>query len=165
MPTFKFSVHAGPTAVREITKRLQKKGIDAHAGTAHVYGTIEADDDFEARDLFDEAAGADLAASTDFEEMPGEEDVDLETEAESGYVISDSRRGGYDVAYEGRHMDHFSDYDDALVAILERMEKDQYWPNVLFVNERGNTDLLSLKPKMRKGKIVGASAEIVKSWV
>lgn len=165
MPSFKFSVHTGPAVVREVTSRLRKKNIDAHAGTEHVYGEIEADDDFEARDLFDEAAGYDLASTRDFERLPGEEDIDLENEMDSGYIVGDARDGGYDVALEGRRLDHFSDYDDALVFILEHMEKTKYWPNVFYVNERGNTDQLTLKPKMRKGRIVGVSAKIVKSWV
>ena len=33
MATFKFRTHTGPTNVKEVARRLQKKGIDAHAGT------------------------------------------------------------------------------------------------------------------------------------
>jgi hypothetical protein len=39
----KFKIPVGPGHVKEVAKRLQHAGIDAHDGTEHVYGTIEAE--------------------------------------------------------------------------------------------------------------------------
>lgn len=55
--TFKFRVHTGPVGVDDIAKTLKSKGIDAHAGTEHVYGTIQAEDEFEAADQMNKASG------------------------------------------------------------------------------------------------------------
>ena len=93
------------------------------------------------------------------------EDFDLEAELETGLVISSGSSGPYRVALDGEHVGRADDFDDALVLGLEAMERAKYWPNVFYVNERGNVDLLSVRPKTRKGKIVGASHEIVHGWV
>lgn len=94
-----------------------------------------------------------------------EDDFDLQSEMREGYVIGDARQGGYSVSLEGKYLGHGDDFDDALVFILKHMEKNKFWPNVFYVNDHGNTDLLSLKPKMRKGAIVGATSKIIQSWV
>jgi hypothetical protein len=43
-------------------------------------------------------------------------------------------------------------------AVVERMNREQFWPNVWLVNERGNTDLLSVNADT-------GHYEILKSWV
>lgn len=88
------------------------------------------------------------------------EDFDLEFEMETGLVIGESR-GGYGIALDGSA----KDFEEALVAGLEAMEQSKYYPNVFYVNERGNVDLLSVKPRIRKGKIVGASYKTLHGWV
>jgi hypothetical protein len=93
------------------------------------------------------------------------EDFDLEAEIESGLVIGDARGGGYRVTLDGKYVDSAGDFDEALVLGLEAMEQAKYFPNVFYVNERGNVDLLAVRPKTRKGKIVGASYETVHGWV
>lgn len=93
------------------------------------------------------------------------EDFDLETEVETGLVIGDARGGGYSVTLDGKYVDNSRDFDEALVLGLEAMEYAKYYPNVFYVNERGNVDLLAVRPKTRKGKIVGASYETLHSWV
>lgn len=92
------------------------------------------------------------------------EDFDLESEVETGLVISDAR-GGYRVTLDGKYVDNARDFDDALLLGLEAMERAKYYPNVFYVNERGNIDLLAVRPRTRKGKIVGASHEIIHGWV
>lgn len=62
---FQFRTHTGPTIVREVVKRLQNAGIDAHDGTEHVYGTVEATDQYEAAEMLNKAAGFKLAKPHD----------------------------------------------------------------------------------------------------
>lgn len=65
------------------------------------------------------------------------------------YVISDVP-GGYRV----NQLDVvFQDIDEALVAIKEDMDWKQWWSNVWFVNDHGNTDLLNF------------DGSVIKSWV
>ena len=93
------------------------------------------------------------------------EDFDLQGEMESGLVISDTRHGHYDIVLEGKHVETAGSMEEAILSALLFMEKNQYWPNVFYVNERGNTDLLVITPKKRKDKIIGATSSIVASWV
>jgi len=52
-------------------------------------------------------------------------------------------------------LDHIPDVKEGR-EILRQFDKDQFWPNVWHVNERGNVDLLS---------IGWNGAKIVRSWV
>ena len=45
-----------------------------------------------------------------------------------------------------------------LPEVVERMNREQFWPNVWHINERGNTDLLSVNAET-------GHYEILKSWV
>jgi hypothetical protein len=89
-----------------------------------------------------------------------EEDFDLRSEMESGYVISE-RGQGYSVSFEGRHWRDFKIFDDALYFIISRMEERQYWPNVFSVNDHGNVSLLSIRQRKRGGP----SVKVIQSWV
>jgi hypothetical protein len=71
-----------------------------------------------------------------------EEDVFSEEEMREGYVITDTRGRHYEVSHQGRHFGVYDDMDEALEAIHEHMESEQYWPNVYHVNDHGNIDLL-----------------------
>lgn len=92
-------------------------------------------------------------------------------DTQEAYVLQDVRRGnGIDVFRAGKHWRTFREPEDrpakfgaheslaprdaALKAIRADMEKEQFWPDVYYVNERGNTDLLDVK-----------TGKIVKSWV
>jgi hypothetical protein len=58
------------------------------------------------------------------------------------YIIQDSRYGGYDV-YQGRKgIGHYPGMNAALRYIHAHMEHEQFYPNIFYVNERGNIDLL-----------------------
>jgi hypothetical protein len=94
-----------------------------------------------------------------------DDDFDLQSELQEGAAIQDARGGGYDVSFSGRYVDHAREFSEALLIVLQKMDKDKYYPNVFYVNDRGNVDLLAVKPKMRKGKIVGASYKTLQSWV
>lgn len=54
--------------------------------------------------------------------------------------------------------DIFIEDFDEVPEVIERMNADQYWPNVWRINERGNVDLLSINLKT-------GEYEIYRSWV
>ena len=89
-------------------------------------------------------------------------DFDLRQEMEDGAVVQDARRGGYDVSFSGRHLGHFKSRGGALAAIVREMDRSKYWPNVFHVNERGNTDLLSVRANP-KGS--GVLTRHIHGWV
>ena len=109
----------------------------------------------------------DVVESEDDDEEPDEddEDFDLESELEDAAVVSDARGGGYSVSFSGKHIGDFDDFDEALLEAYRYAKKSNYFPNFFYVNDRGNTDLLSVKPDMVRGKLVGVTSEIIKSWV
>jgi hypothetical protein len=72
---------------------------------------------------------------------------------EQGVVIQDARRGGYDVGAEGSHYRHASDFDHALSIARDWMDRTGVYPNLFYVNERGNVDLLDER------------GNILQSWV
>jgi hypothetical protein len=78
----------------------------------------------------------------DEEDSEPDDDAFSDEEMQSGYVISDARRGGYDVVHEHKHVGHYKDMDEALDAIDEEMERSKFFPNVYYVNDHGNVDLL-----------------------
>jgi hypothetical protein len=94
-----------------------------------------------------------------------EDDFNLQGEMETGVVIGDARGGGYDVAFEGRHLAHVGSMKAALIRAVERMEKMQYWPNVFYVNDHGNVSLLAYRPAVFGGKVVAVKYKTVRSWV
>jgi len=81
------------------------------------------------------------------------------------YVIQDA--DAVSLGYVGGYTDGFTVYgpgygrevasggmNEVLAAIVADMDREGYWPDVYYVNERGNTDLLRVP-----------SGEIVASWV
>jgi len=85
---------------------------------------------------------AEMQASADFHDhemdTDDEEPFDWHGEMESGIVISDNTRGGYDVSADGKYIDNYSDWKDAILAVKQWMEQNQYYPNMFFVNDHGN---------------------------
>lgn len=77
-----------------------------------------------------------------------------------GYFIEDVR-GGYAVSGGMKYLTKFTEYDDAIKFIAQRMINENYFPDVYFVNERGTMDLLKLKVKHIKGVVVKVTAKIV----
>ncbi len=91
-----------------------------------------------------------------------DEDFDLEQELETGYVIGDARGPGYFVTCEQRSCGGtFESIVAALQFIEGKMKKDGYCPGIFYVNERGNTELLS--PKKRFGKVY--DYDVLHGWV
>jgi hypothetical protein len=89
-----------------------------------------------------------------------EEDFDLHGEMEQGYTIGDVREG-YSIGREGRFMGRVPSFITALRVVLDDMDKNRYWPNVFYVNDHGNVDLLAVR-RSKRGKI---TYKTVQSWV
>jgi hypothetical protein len=94
-----------------------------------------------------------------------EEDFDLRGEMSEGGVISDGRGGLYNVALSGKHLDDFNDFDKALKFLVQTMEDEKYYPNIFYVNDHGNVELLGVKPKVVKGKVIKVKYEYLRGWV
>lgn len=67
-------------------------------------------------------------------------------------VIEDAR-GGYTVTCEGKLIDTCVEWDDALEAARRWMKRQGYYPDLYYINDHGNVDLLDDK------------GEILESWV
>lgn len=72
------------------------------------------------------------------EDVDDNEEFDWQSEMETGVVITDNTRGGYDLSAEGKSIGNFSEWDDVMFAATQWMEQNQYWPNIFFVNDHGN---------------------------
>lgn len=82
-----------------------------------------------------------------------ENDLFSDEEMAGGYVISDSRQGGYEVAHEHKHVGHYEDMDDALEAIEAAMKSGNYYPNIYYVNDHGNVDLLDASGNVIESRV------------
>jgi len=58
-----------------------------------------------------------------------------------------------------------SSMEEALKNALEVLEREKYFPNIFYVNDHGNVELLSVRAKKRAGKIVGVSWKVIRGWV
>jgi len=140
-------------AVREAQSR---DGFDADEAEDFVVDALpDGTPDFKSPDQYEQVDWQAIAddinemAGIEEEEEPEEEEpIDDEEEGFSdeemaeGYVISDARRGGYDVAHEHKHVGHYSDMDDAVKAIGAEMKRKNFYPDIYYVNDHGNVSLL-----------------------
>jgi hypothetical protein len=139
-------------------------------------GTVEADW-FEDKEKADEA-WADIEADTEEEEEEEEDDeeeeekeeedddFDLEGEMEEGAVISDARGGGYQLTFSGKKVGgKFDDFDEAVQAAAQKMVDDNFSPNLFYVNDHGNIDLLEVSFEVARGKVRNVQNKTVRSWV
>ncbi len=75
------------------------------------------------------------------------EQLEEEGPAPEDYMISDSGElgGMYSVSeVEGKFLGEFAEWDDMAKAIRDDMEKNQFWPNVWYVNDHGNVSLANV---------------------
>lgn len=105
-------------------------------------GIVEADwfDDMKKADKQWDEIEADTESDEDDEEE--EDDAFSEDEMREGYIISDGRNGGYVVAHGGHNLGSYDDTDAALEAIAKHMKSSNFYPNIYYVNDHGNVDLL-----------------------
>jgi hypothetical protein len=99
---------------------------------------------------------AKIEADVEEDEEPEDEDEDdvfSDEEMQEGFVISDARRGGYDVGHEHKHVGHYADMDEALEAIEAEMKRENFYPNIYYVNDHGNVDLLDMDGNVIKSRV------------
>ena len=93
---------------------------------------------------------------SDSRESVESDDFDLESEMETGIVISEERNG-YRATCEGKRIAAESCYSDLITLVEEYMDTSNYWPNVFQVNDHGNVTQI----------VIGEDGETteVRSWV
>jgi hypothetical protein len=72
----------------------------------------------------------------------------MQTIEPGDYVVSDCGPLGayYSVSeYEGKHLGTFRSRKAVCRFIRERMDNEQFWPNMFYVNDHGNIMQVSLK--------------------
>ena len=57
-------------------------------------------------------------------------------------VIETPAWGNVELAIEGKNAGSFGDFDEALSAFRQWTESNRYYPNLYYVNERGNVALI-----------------------
>ena len=87
------------------------------------------------------------------------EPEDLSNEVTSGIVIQDDG-SGYAAFLNGRVYAEADSWSGILKAVMFRLKRGNYFPNIFYVNERGNVDLL-----MVYGRGKGYKSKILQSWV
>lgn len=72
---------------------------------------------------------------------------------EEGYIIQDARHGGYEVYHNGKQVIKVraGEFDSAVGQIRFHMVEHKFYPDIYYVNERGNIELLDKNGKMIKG--------------
>ena len=73
------------------------------------------------------------------------------------YRIQDAK-SGYSVNNGMTDLTNYDSWESAIAAIVDDMESNQFYPDIWFINERGNVDLLRLNDDK-------TDTEIVESWV
>jgi hypothetical protein len=87
------------------------------------------------------------------------EQEDLSDALTGGIVIQDDG-SGYAAFLNGKVYAESSSWNGILKEVVTRMLRGNYYPDIFYVNERGNVDLLRV---FRRGK--GYSSKILQSWV
>lgn len=79
----------------------------------------------------------------EFDEEEPDAEID-EPNYDEDCFIEDVVRGGYSVSCSGKNIGKFVEYDDAVKAIKDWQAKNDFYPNVWFVNDHGNVDLVTI---------------------
>jgi hypothetical protein len=88
------------------------------------------------------------------EEEEPEEDAFSDEQMAEGYVLSDAkRRSGYDVTHEHKHFGYYKYREDAFEAIDQAMKRENFYPNIYYVNDHGNVDLLDSDGKIIESRV------------
>lgn len=120
-------------------------------GTGGAEYIADEDDEFRREVLGEE----DDEDDEDDDEDPEDDDDDVfsDDEMREGYTISDGREGGYDVSHEGKHFGDFDSIEDAISEIEVQMKRDNFYPNIYYVNDHGNIDLLDAQGNPIKSRV------------
>ena len=69
------------------------------------------------------------------------EEVAAELDSGECALISDARGSNYAASFCGKRL-LVGDWDACLAALNAEMERQQFWPNLFHINDRGNLSLL-----------------------
>lgn len=87
------------------------------------------------------------------DQAEGEYEYPSQDELYESVIIQDARGGKYNVITEGKIIFRNINWDKAVRDVRKWMDRNKYWPDIYYINERGNVDLLNEK------------GEIIQSWV
>jgi hypothetical protein len=74
-------------------------------------------------------------------EDAGPQEGDYIISSGRGTHVSEHQEGG------GKYLGEFANQDEAEAFIRQRMDKEQFWPNVWTCSDHGNLNLIVLPPK------------------
>ena len=150
-----------PDAVRmkaKGAKRLLAEGIHQYADAREVVDSFLmvvyrdlSERSIDERRAHSSAKAKRRAGSTAWDDDDeGEEDESApeppdQDELDSAAVITEPAWGKIGVSFDGRFVGHAKDADDALRMVRKLMKQHNYYPNIYFVNERGNVTLVDDK--------------------
>jgi hypothetical protein len=87
-----------------------------------------------------------------YDNMGEDYPVDEEpVEPEEGDIVVDESRGIYEVG--GRWSEDFEDWDQAARVVKEKMERDQYWPNIWQADDHGGYTLTSVDSSVYRNTV------------
>jgi len=72
--------------------------------------------------------------------------------ADDDFVIKDARGGGYEVHRAGHRLGR-GGFETVLEMVRAKMDRERFYPNIWYINDRGNTDLIDSR------------GNIIASWV
>ena len=121
--------------------------VDTTGEIALAYGTADAQKRERAKNL-----GMRVKHIERSNPMDDDGDEDLDIQLETNALISESR-DGYAIAVENTYVDSADTLEAALDLLRRWMEENQFWPDVFYVNDRGNVDQLDV-----------ATGKTIRSW-
>ena len=81
---------------------------------------------------------------------------------EDDYIITDAKSGGYMLFTSGHSLGKYRTRDAAFSAARRRMEKEGFYSDVYYMNERGTVDLLDERGDFaRENPIAPATAALI----
>jgi hypothetical protein len=145
----------------EVVTDLLPEGTPDFNGDASKYKTVDwqaiADDINEMAGIEEEGDEEDDEDDEEPEDEDepedGEDDVFSDEEMAEGYVISDARGGGYAVVHEHKHVGQYKDMSKALKSIESASKRDGFYPNIYYVNDHGNIDLLDSEGNVIESRV------------
>jgi len=146
-------------SAEEVVTDLLPEGTPDFGGDASKYKEVDwqaiADDINEMAGIEEENEEDDEDEESEEEEEAEEEDEDAFSDEEmlEGYVVSDSRGGGYEVAHSHKHVGHYEDMEEAIQAIESEMKRENFYPNIYYVNDHGNVDLLDSEGNVIESRV------------
>ena len=119
---FKFRVPVDPTTVKEVAKRLQDAGIDAHDGTEHIHGTIEVEGETEGH--AQDAAAHKINQAAGFKVVLPREQHKVFTKSGKEVSPMNAKLAAYELVRIADHVDRTGTVPmDKLVSLIRNLEK------------------------------------------